>query len=257
MHFTFLGSSGAVPARERDTTSIVFVGDGDAVLVDCGGSPMQKLLLAGVAPEALGRVVITHIHADHVYGLPSLVETLYLLGRRTPLRLAYREEHEGALRALLGVFRQLERPEIFPIVWEPVPARERFALESLGSFAVSASPNAHGKMPNLAVRFEPFGGPAVVYSSDTEPCEAVVALARGAHTLIHEATFSERRPKGVGVHSTAAEAGEIAARAGVKRLILAHIDVSHHGDLEGHGEEARSRFSGEVEVAQELVPYPL
>jgi ribonuclease BN (tRNA processing enzyme) len=50
VHFTFLGSSGAVPARERDTTSIVFVGDGDAVLVDCGGSPMQKLLLAGVAP---------------------------------------------------------------------------------------------------------------------------------------------------------------------------------------------------------------
>jgi ribonuclease Z len=257
VHFTFLGSSGAVPARERDTTSIVFVGDGDAVLVDCGGSPMQKLLLAEVAPDALRRVVITHIHADHVYGLPSLVETLYLLGRKAPLRLACREEHEPALRALLGVFRQLERSEIFPIVWEPVPARERFALENLGSFAVSASPNAHGMMPNIAVRFEPSGGPAVVYSSDTEPCEAVVALARGAHTLIHEATFSERRPKGAGVHSTAAEAGEIAARAGVKRLILAHIDVSHHGDLEGHRAEARSRFSGEVEVARELVPYPL
>ena len=257
MHFTFLGSSGAVPAPGRDTTSIVFVGHGDAVLVDCGGSPVQKLLLAGVAPETLSRVVITHIHADHVYGLPSLVESLYLLGRKVALHLACREEHEPALRALLGVFRQLERPEIFPIIWELVPARERFVLEDLGSFAVSVSPNAHGKMPNIAVRFEPSGGPAVVYSSDTEPCEAVAALARGAHTLIHEATFSERRKKGVGVHSTAAEAGEIAARAGVRRLILAHIDVSHHGDLEGHREEARSRFPGEVEVARELVPYPL
>lgn len=257
MHFTFLGSSGAVPARERDTTSIVFVGDGDAVLVDCGGSPMRKLLLAGVEPEALSRVVITHIHPDHVYGLPSLVETLYLLGRKAPLRLACREEHERALRALLGVFGQLERPDIFPIVWELVPARERFALEDVGSFAISASPSAHGKMPNIAVRFEPPAGPAVVYSSDTEPCPAVAALARGAHTLIHEATFSERRPKGIGVHSTAAEAGEIAARAGVRRLILAHIDVAHHGDLEGHRDEARARFSGEVEVARELVPYPL
>jgi len=96
-----------------------------------------------------------------------------------------------------------------------------------------------------------------VYSSDTEPCDAVATLARGAHTLIHEATFSERRTRGVGVHSTAAQAGEIAARAGVRRLILAHIDVAHHGDLEAHRDEARSRFAGEVEVAQELVPYPL
>lgn len=257
MHFTLLGSSGAVPARERDTTSIVFVGTGDAVLVDCGGSPAQKLLRAGVEPAHLSRVVITHIHADHVYGLPSLVESLYLLGRKAPLRLACREEHAAALRALLGVFRQLDRPEIFPIVWEPVPARERFALPDVGSFAVSTSPNAHGSMPNVAVRLEASGGPAVVYSSDTEPCDAVAELARGAHTLFHEATFSERRTKGVGVHSTAAEAGEIAARAGVRRLILAHVDVAHHSDLEAHRDEARSRFSGEVEVAQELVPYPL
>jgi len=257
VHFVFLGSSGAVPARERDTTSVVFAGADDAVLVDCGGSPAHKLLRAGVEPARLTRVVITHMHADHVYGLPSLLETLYLLGRTAPLRLACREEHAAALRALLGVFRQLERAGMFPIVWELVPARERFALPDVGSFAVSTSPNAHGSMPNVAVRLEPAGGPAVVYSSDTEPCDAVAALARGAHTLIHEATFSERRPKGIGVHSTAAQAGEIAARAGVRRLILAHIDVAHHGDLDAHRAEARSRFPGEVEIAQELVPYPL
>jgi ribonuclease Z len=257
VHFTFLGTAGAAPARDRDTTSIVFVGDGDAVLVDCGGSPMQKLLLAGVTRDALRRVIITHMHADHVYGLPSLVEMLYLLGRKAPLRLACREEHEQPLRTLLGLFRQLERPGIFPIVWELVPARERFALPALGSFMVSTSPNAHGSMPNIAVRLEAPGRPAVVYSSDTEPCDAVAALARGAHTLIHEATYSERRTARLGVHSTAAEAGAIAARAEVRRLILAHIDVGHHGELDAHRDEARAHFAGEVEVAQEFVPYPL
>jgi ribonuclease Z len=257
VHFTFLGSAGALPARDRDTTSIVFVGDGDAVLIDCGGSPMQKLLRAGVTRDALRRVIITHMHTDHAYGLPSLVETLYLLGRKAPLRLACREEHEQPLRTLLGVFRQLERPGIFPIVWELVPAREGFALPALGSFAVSSSPNAHGSMPNVAVRLEAAGRPTVVYSSDTEPCDAVTALARGAHTLIHEATFSARRLERFGVHSTAAEAGRIAAQAGVARLILAHIDVAHHGELDAHRDEARAHFAGEVEVAQELVPYPL
>lgn len=257
MHFAFLGSSGARPARDRDTTSLVFVGESDAVLVDCGGSPAQKLLLAGVDPLALSRVVITHIHPDHAYGLPSLVQTLFLLGRTAPLHLACREEHEAPLRALLGLFGLLERPGIFPVVWEPVPPREGFAVGKPGGFAITASPNAHGNMPNMALRVEAPGRPAVVYSSDTEPCAAVEALARGAHTLIHEATFSERRPRGIGAHSTAAQAGEIAARAGVPRLILAHIDAGLHGELDALREEARARFPGEVEIARELVPYPL
>jgi ribonuclease Z len=257
VHFAFLGSSGAIPGRDRDTTSLVFVGERDAVLVDCGGSPAQKLWLAGTDPRALSRVVITHIHPDHAYGLPSLVQTLFLLGRKTPLHLACREEHEAPLRALLSLFGLLERPGLFPVVWEPVPPLEGFTIGTPGDFALTASPNAHGGMPNMALRFEAPGGPAVVYSSDTEPCAAVEALARGAHTLIHEATFSERRPRGIGAHSTAAQAGEIAARAGVTRLILAHIDAGLHGELDALREEARARFSGEVEIARELVPYPL
>src|SRR5262249_59795313 len=129
---------------------------------------------------------------------------------------------------LVGVFGQLEGPGIFPIVWELVPARERFVLPTLGSFAVSSSPNAHGSMPNVAVRIEIAGRPAVVYSSDTEPCDAVTRLTRGAHTLIHEATFSARRLERFGVHSTAAEAGGVAAQAGVARLILTPIDPAPH-----------------------------
>ena len=54
------------------------------------------------------------------------------------------------------------------------------------------SPNDHGAMPNFAVRMDVAGRGSVVYSSDTRPCDTVVALARGADTLIHEATYSER-----------------------------------------------------------------
>jgi ribonuclease Z len=257
VYFVFLGSSGALPGRDRDATSILFVAGGDAVLVDCGGSPGQRLMLAGTDPCALTRVVITHVHPDHVYGLPSLFQTLVLLRRTAPLRLACREEHEAPIRSLLGVFGLLERPGTFPVVWEPVPPREAFAVGAPGDLSITASPNAHGSMPNMAVRFEAPGRPTVVYSSDTEPCAAVEALARGAHTLIHDSTFSERRPRSAGVHSTAAQAGEIAARAGVTRLILAHIDVGLHGELDALREEARARFTGQVEIASELVPYPL
>ena len=66
-----------------------------------------------------------------------------------------------------------------------------------------------------------------------------------------------RDPGRVGAHSTAAEAGEIAARAGVRRLILTHIDATHHDEVSALAVEARARFPGEVEIAEELVPYPL
>src|SRR5262249_39664254 len=83
---------------------------------------------------------------------------------------------------LLDLFGLLERPGIFPVVWEPVPPREGFAVGAPGDLSVTASPNAHGAMPNMAVRFEAPGRPAVVYSSDTQPCAAVEAPARAAPT---------------------------------------------------------------------------
>jgi ribonuclease Z len=68
VHFAFLGTSGAVPSLGRDNTSLVFVSEAGAVLLDCGGSPIQKLLLAAVDPMALDRVIITHLHVDHSTG---------------------------------------------------------------------------------------------------------------------------------------------------------------------------------------------
>ena len=55
----------------------------------------------------------------------------------------------------------------------------------------------------------------------------------------------------------ASAAGEVAARAGVRRLILAHIEADYHDELDAMAEEARKRFGGVVEIAQEFVPYPL
>jgi ribonuclease Z len=86
------------------------------------------------------------------------------------------------------------------------------------------------------------------------PCDAVAALARGARTLVHEASYLERdRDPGHAVAlSPAAEAGEIAARAGVERLILTHVGAAYHGAADAVTAEARGRFGGAVEVAEEL-----
>ena len=257
MHFSFLGTSGAVPSLRRDNTSVVFVDGDDAVLVDVGGSPVQKLLLAAVDPLGLAHVVVTHLHVDHAYGLPSLLRNLQLLGRQAPLTVWCRAAHAQPLRDLLGLFRVLDRPDTYPLAISPVPAGEGVAVAATPGLTVSASPNAHGSMENMAVRVAAADGRAVVYSSDTEPCDALVRLATGADTLIHDCTYLDRSVPRHGAHATPGEAAEIAARAGVRRLILTHIDHAHHDETAALLAEARKRFAGVVEIAEEFVPYPV
>lgn len=257
MYFLFLGTSGAIPSAVRDTTWLAFVVPEGAVVVDCGGRPVARLRQAALDPLDVIHVVITHLHADHAYGLPSLVQGLRLLGRDRPLHVWARVEHLDSLRQVLAAFGLADRPGAFPVRFGALDLTGASATFTLGALEVRAAPNEHGRMPNVALRVDVAGisDRAVVYSSDTAPTESVVALARGAHTLIHEATFPHRDRGRFGVHSTAREAGEVAARAGVRRLVLTHIDVDYHAELEALAAEAAKAFGGPVEVARELVPY--
>ena len=252
LRFAFLGTSAALPSAHRDTTSVLFDAPGSTVLVDCGGSPVQRLRRLGVDPCALTRVLITHLHADHAYGLPSLVQGLVLLGRREPLEIRCCPEHVAPLRALLEIFGLIGREDHFAVTLAPMPPV--LGAGGAGGLALRMVPNDHGRMPNYALRLE-WAGRAVVYSSDTRPSEAVTDLARGSQTLIHEATVPERDIGRSGTHSSAADAGRVAARAGVDRLILTHVAAEYHDALPDLVEEARREFAGPVEVARELVWY--
>ena len=252
---TFLGTSAAVPGVARDTTSLCLTGPKDLLLIDCGGSPVQKLRRIGLDPRHLTAIVITHTHPDHAYGLPSLVQSLILLGRTWPLPIYCREEHTNTIQTLLDLFRLLGRG--CPVEIVGVKAREGERVLKTDDFVVTGSPNAHGQMPNLAIRAEaPALGRGAVYSSDTEPTVTVVRLARGAHTLIHEATFPHREQDRAHGHSTARQAGEVAEAAGVRRLILAHIDWDLHAGPAAIITEATQAFTGEALIAEELRPYP-
>jgi ribonuclease Z len=254
--FAFLGTSGAVASAGRDNTSLIFEAGGAAVLVDCGGSAVQRLRRLGLDPLRLTHAIITHIHVDHSYGLPSLIRQSAILGRKEPLTVVCRPEHVEPLRTLLGIFNLLGRADLFEVALAPIDLAAGARACSTGGLTVRTTPNEHGEMPNFAVRLEA-GGTAIVYSSDTVASAAVVGLAQGADTLIHEATFAERDrgPRRFAAHSSAADAGRVATRAGVRRLILAHVGAEYHDDVAALAAEARGQFGGAVEVAEELRTY--
>jgi ribonuclease BN (tRNA processing enzyme) len=104
----------------------------------------------------------------------------------------------------------------------------------------------HHYIEGYAVRAS-CAGESFVYSSDTAPCDAVVELARTSPFFLCEAALGLGSEDGERGHSSAWEAGEMAARAGVKRLALTHYSSSW--EREGLVEAARRSFSGTVALA--------
>lgn len=95
---------------------------------------------------------------------------------------------------------------------------------------------------------EPVAGRTVVYTGDTRPIPAVVEAASDASLLIYSAMFAEaeaERARSTG-HSTAAEAGRVAAEAGSRRLWLTHISPRHEDEEDRLESEAAAAFDGEV-----------
>src|SRR5437764_9556516 len=78
---TFLGTSSATPTADRNLAAVAVVLDGEVLLFDCGEATQHQLMRSDVSAAAIEAIFISHLHGDHLYGLPGLIATLGLNGR--------------------------------------------------------------------------------------------------------------------------------------------------------------------------------
>jgi len=220
----FLGTGAITPERPGEHTAMLIQHGPAHILLDAGPAVLMQLDHVGVSPDQITHIYFSHHHGDHILGSPMFMfypRLRYLLAAR-PTIDAWLELVEVVYpRYLLKVaddfaFQLLEEGKT-----EPVAAADDISITQVQTQHVP-------ELPAYAARFDfaatdTTAGFSVVYSGDTTPTEAVVSLAKGADLLVHEATASETLGQSNwGVHTTAREAGQIAAKAGVKALALVH-----------------------------------
>lgn len=247
-----LGTGAALSDAAREHTYMVVQGKHQAILIDCAGSPTQRLLKAGVPFDQIDHVILTHHHPDHIYGLSIFLLDLWLAKRTKPLHIYGLPETLRAARAIMHAF-EWERWfefDFFPIEFHRISKRRGAPLFVTPEFSVSTTPTKH-LLPTVAVRVESRASRrAITYSSDTEVLDDVVQLARGAHILLHEATTLNDANGG---HTSAYQAGVQAARAGVSKLVLVHLPP--RCDVRKWRAAAQKSFESQVIVGKDFARF--
>ena len=287
-----LGSGSPHPDRDAGGTSLVLTVSERHYLFDCGHGATQRLVEAGIGPATINNVFLTHLHYDHVVDFPLFVLSSWLADRSEQLNVCGPSGTQHMVDHLFvgGAFDQdirargqfARRQENFFAVEPTVVEYEAGEIFQDDLIKVTAVPVHHVDaeiMPCFGMRIDT-PGRSIVISGDTSPCEAIVELSQGVDLLIHESamdeeTMAHRQKTKVGIvaHTPAGEVGKIAARAGVKNLVVIHQGgkettnplllqmTQNHipGALVGPGyfdrtiSRIREHYDGPVRVAQDLM----
>ena len=259
---SFLGTGAGNCIYRAHTAIVLDCPDGTRLLLDAGSgnSALRHGAQLGIHAEDFEHVLLSHRHGDHMGGLP------HIQGRRTqiapnaaPLMVHSLEESLAGLQDLfraVSITHQVDQDSVTTtdgdrvVAWDPVDVGQWITLGAdtrASCFLVNHIGGAVGWRVET-------GGITVVFSGDTRYSENLVEASRGADMLIHEALSTEDDKEGANRrgHCTAAEAAQAAALAGVKGLVITHIDTPFHHNTQPLADEARTRYDGPISVADDL-----
>jgi ribonuclease Z len=269
-----LGTGTPVPNPLRDGPATAVVVGSRVFLFDAGPGVMRKVAAAGLPIDGVTAAFITHLHSDHTSGLPDLIFTTWVMGRRVPMRLAGPPGLRRMTDHLIAAWAEdtairvtgLERGQPGGYRVDVREVRGGIAFDS-GGVRVTAIRVPHGNWETaLAWRIDT-PTRSVVISGDTRYSEELGRAAQGVDVFVSEVYIESRvapepRPGGElwpqymrEFHISESELARLATSAQPGLLLLSHVlfmGGTEQDVLEGI---RRGGYSGRVVVARDLGRY--
>jgi ribonuclease BN (tRNA processing enzyme) len=271
-----LGTKGGprVTGGRANPSNVVML-DGEPLVVDCGYGVTRQLVTAGIQPQQVRKILITHHHSDHILELGPLIYNVWIAGVHDPIDVW----GPPPLRQIIDGFFQSMAYDIGIRIEDEdrVDLRQLVRVHEFKAPCVLAE-TAGGRISVAKVRHPPlahayayrFDAPdrSIVLSGDTRYCHEMIDLAQGADVLLHEVmnldaierlvarvpNVGRLREHLLAAHTTTTEVGKIAAAAGVKTLVLNHFvpgdDPAMTDDV--WREDPAKDFAGSVIVGRDL-----
>ncbi|MGY0288187.1 MAG: ribonuclease Z [Candidatus Methanodesulfokora washburnensis] len=112
MRIIFLGTSAAVPTVDRSLSSIAVDMGREYILIDAGEGVQKQIMLTGLGFGKLSRIIITHLHGDHYFGIFPLLQTMSILRRSSPLDIIAPAGFSSIYKALKEITPTLTSYEV-------------------------------------------------------------------------------------------------------------------------------------------------
>jgi ribonuclease BN (tRNA processing enzyme) len=245
---TIIGCSGSFPGPDSPASSYLIEADGFRLVLDLGSGALGTLQrYAGLG--TVDAICLSHLHSDHCLDVCAYaVERIFAPeGPRPRIPVYGPAATAERLTRAYGLDAETAMTDAFEFV-TLAPGRTE-----IGPLQVTTARMAH-PVETFGFRLE-HDGQVLAYSADTGPCDALVTLARDADVLLCEASFLEAPGLPDGLHLTARQAAEHAARAAAGRLLLTHLVPWN--DQAATLAEASAAFPGPVELAASGRPVAL
>jgi ribonuclease Z len=265
---TLLGTaSGPRAFVDKAGISTLVEAGGERLLFDAGRGSMQRLIQAGFPMNAVTKLFLTHLHSDHIIGVPDLMLSPWAAApeRKVPLEVWGPEGTRDMMHHLEAAFefdihmrRDVDEsfsPDGIRVVAHDI--REGKVYEKSG-VTVTAFVVTHGLVkPSYGYRVD-YSGRSVALSGDTSPSDNLVAACKGVDVLIHEAIDPEvlrrlvpdkpRMDAIVARHTTPEQAADIFNRVSPRLAVF-----SHSPGTPAIAEQTRRSYSGRVEMGEDLM----